>query len=210
MITQAPRTLPGTTTARARARVCVGLVGCMHVHNRVLTHKHMHTYALRTCSHTGGKIVQIIYKAGKNSQSQSQRNAEIITGSISVSKGVHYLVTAEVLRNDMGSASEKLASITLDGVQMLPRGGCNPPGSDYSCDFWTCPVVSAAKVMSNTGSIAVAFDVKETSWDCDCDTSTWQCSKESTVRGRTPMEAAVRFTLTAGVYTAYGRAAMVH
>ena len=106
------------------------------------------------------------------------------------------MVTAEVLRNDMGSASEKLASITLDGVQMLPRGGCNPPGSDYSCDFWTCPVVSAAQVVSKTGSIAVTFDVRETSWDCDCDTKTWQCSAENRVAGRTAMEAAVRFTLT--------------
>ena len=104
---------------------------------------------------------------------------------------------AEVLRNDLGHSSEKLATVTLDGKHMLPSAGCNPPGSDYACDFWKCPVVSAAKVMSKTGSIAVAFNVIETSYDCDCDTKTWQCSSElKKVKGRTPMEAAVRFTLT--------------
>ena len=97
----------------------------------------------------------------------------------------------------MGGSSEKLATVTLDGKHMLPSAGCNPPGSDYACDFWKCPVVSAAKVMSKTGSIAVAFNVIETSYDCDCDTKTWQCSSElKKVKGRTPMEAAVRFTLT--------------
>ena len=191
----APRTLPGAATACVFCFLAV----LMHVHKRVIAHKHTHPCTLRTHAPTGGTLVQIIYKAGKNSQSQSQRNAEIITGSISVSKGVQYSVTAEVLRNDMGSSSEKLVSITLDGVQMLPRGGCNPPGSDYSCDFWTCPVVSAAQVVSETGSIAVAFDVRETSWDCDCDTKTWQCSAENKVKGRTAMEAAVRFTLTPGL-----------
>ena len=123
---------------------------------------------------------------------------------------MRYSVKAEVLRNDMGGSSEKLATLTLDGKKMLPSAGCNPPGSDYACDFWKCPVVSAAKVISNTGSIAVTYDVRETSWDCDCDTNTWQCSAENTVSGRTPMEAAVRFTLTPGVCTAQGRAAMVH
>ena len=96
----------------------------------------------------------------------------------------------------MSGTAEKLATLTLDGMHMLPSAGCNPPGDDYACDFWKCPVPEATKVMSKTGSIAVAFDVRETSWDCDCDTKTWQCSKENKVKGRTPMEAAVRFTLT--------------
>ena len=109
------------------------------------------------------------------------------------------MVMAEVLRNDMASSGEKLATLTLDGVAMLPSGGCNPPGSDYACDFWKCPVPSGKYVVSKTGSIAVALNVIETSWDCDCDTKTWQCSAENKVKGRTAMEAAVRFTLTPGV-----------
>merc|ERR1712032_906162 len=149
------------------------------------------------CKGSGAKIVQVIYKSGKNSQSQAYRNKEIIKGTLKVVPGVQYSVKAEVLRNDMGGSSEKLATVTLDGKHMLPSAGCNPPGSDYACDFWKCPVVSAAQVMSKTGSIAVAYDVKETSYDCDCDTKSWQCSSElAKVKGRTPMEAAVRFTLT--------------
>merc|ERR1711934_785043 len=142
------------------------------------------------------KIVKVIYKAGKNSQTQAQRNAEIIKGTISVCKGVEYSVKAEALRGDMASASEYLASITLDGAKVLLKAGCNPPGNDLDCDFWNCPVVSGASVVSQTGSIAVGFDVKETSWDCDCDTNTFECSKENSVKGRTAIEAAVRFTLT--------------
>ena len=149
-----------------------------------------------THTHTGDKIVKVIYKAGKNSQTQAQRNAEIIKGTISVCKGVEYSVKAEALRGDMASASEYLASITLDGAKVLPKAGCNPPGNDYDCDFWNCPVVSGASVVSQTGSIAVGFDVKETSWDCDCDTNTFECSPENKVAGRTAIEAAVRITLT--------------
>ena len=111
-------------------------------------------------------------------------------------KGVYYMVTAHVLRNDMGSSSERLTMLTLDGKSVLPKGGCNPPGSDYACDFWQCPVPKGTKVMSKTGKIAVALNVFETSWDCDCDKKSWQCSAENKVKGRTPMEAAVRFTLT--------------
>ena len=149
-----------------------------------------------THTHTGDKIVKVIYKAGKNSQTQDQRNAEIIKGTISVCKGVEYSVKAEALRGDMASASEYLASITLDGEKVLPKAGCNPTGSDTACDFANCPVVSGATVTSKTGSIAVGFDVKETSWDCDCDTNTFECSAENKVAGRTAIEAAVRITLT--------------
>ena len=112
-----------------------------------------------------------------------------------------YTVMAQVLRNDMGSTSEKLSSITMDGVQILSKGDCNPPGHDHDCDFWTCPTVTGKPVLSQTGSIAVTLDFKETSWDCDCDTRTWQCSKENTVAARTAMEAVVRFTLTPGMHS---------
>merc|ERR1712010_250934 len=139
--------------------------------------------------------VRVIYKAGKNSQTQAQRNAEIIKGTLSACPGTRYYVKAEALRSDMASASEYLASITLDGGKVLPKMGCNPTGSDTACDFANCPVVSGASVTSQTGSIAVGFDVKETSWDCDCDTNTFECSAENKVAGRTAIEAAVRITL---------------
>merc|ERR1719271_881759 len=142
------------------------------------------------------KLVQVVYKSGTNKQSQAFRNKEIIKGTLTVMKGVYYMVTAHVLRNDMASSSEKLATLTLDGKSVLPKGGCNPPGSDYACDFYKCPVPKGTKVMSKTGKITVALNVIETSWDCDCDKKSWKCSPEKKVKGRTPMEAAVRFTLT--------------
>ena len=47
-----------------------------------------------------------------------------------------------------------------------------------------------------TGVIDVVMTYAGHSHDCDCDTSSWQCSKQDTVAGRTPMEAVARFTLT--------------
>merc|ERR1711934_845800 len=94
------------------------------------------------------KIVKVIYQRRVHGQTQAQRNAEIIKGTISACKGVEYSVKAEALRSDMASASEYLASITLDGAKVLPKAGCNPPGTDLDCDFWNCPVVSGAALTS--------------------------------------------------------------
>ena len=47
-----------------------------------------------------------------------------------------------------------------------------------------------------SGELAVIMRFVEHSRDCDCDTSTWECSRENTVAGRTPVEAVARFTLT--------------
>ena len=41
----------------------------------------------------------------------------------------------EVLRNDLGSADEKVSSIKLNGT---PIGSCNPDGGDYDCTFYNC------------------------------------------------------------------------
>ena len=143
-----------------------------------------------------GVIVKTIYKSGTNKQSQSARNSEIIEGTLEVAKGVAYTVKAEVLRNDLASASEKLTSLTLNGKSLFDSKGCNPPGSDYACDFWKCPVLKNFVAQSTTGTIAVRMDFDEHSWDCDCDPNTWECAKENTIPGTMPMEAAVRFTLT--------------
>ena len=137
---------------------------------RIQTHAHLTT----THTYTGGIIVKTVYKAGKNLQSQAERNKEIIKGTISVNKEVYYSVKAEVLRSDLDRDNELLERVTFDGKQMLPAAGCNPSGNDDDCDFWTCPDVSATGVFSTTGSIAVGLDLKEHSQDCDCDIKTWQ------------------------------------
>ena len=162
------------------------------------THTHTHTHTYEHTDLDGKEIVQVVYKSGKSPQSQAFRDKEIIKGTLKVSPGVHYVVKAEVLQNDMGQAEEKLAMVTLDGKHMLPKAGCNPPGGDYDCTFWKCPMVSAATVFSKTGTIAVGYSVVGTTWDCDCDTKTCQCSAENKVKGHTPMEAVVRFTLAPG------------
>ena len=109
-------------------------------------------------------------------------------------KGVTYTVKVEVLRNDLGHASEKVRSIKLDGKDVF-ASGCNPPGNDVDCDFYDCPLVKDFAITSTTGTIAVKMDFVGHSWDCDCDKLTWSCSKEDTVAGRDPMEAVARFTL---------------
>ena len=137
---------------------------------RIQTHAHLTT----THTYTGGIIVKTVYKAGKNLQSQAERNKEIIKGTISVNKEVYYSVKAEVLRSDLDRDNELLERVTFDGKQMLPAAGCNPPGNDDDCDFWTCPDVAETRAFSTTGSIAVGLDLKEHSQDCDSDIKTWQ------------------------------------
>ena len=98
-----------------------------------------------------------------------------------------------MLRNDLASSSEHVMGVTLNGRSM--GGKCNPNGGDYDCTFFRCPY-SPMKVTSSSGSIQANIRLTGHSKDCDCDESTWQCSKEGTVPGRTPVTAAGRFTLT--------------
>ena len=44
-----------------------------------------------------------------------------------------FAVTVEILRNDLGSASERVTAIRIDGVKI---GDCNPDGGDYDCTFF--------------------------------------------------------------------------
>ena len=48
-------------------------------------------------------------------------------GTITVQPGITYAVKVEILRNDLGSSSEKVRDITLDGKSI---GDCNPDGGD--------------------------------------------------------------------------------
>ena len=139
----------------------------------------------------------MIYKQGSNFQTQTQRNSEIIGGTLEVEKDMIYFVKAEVLRNDLGDKHEHVSSINLDGRELF-QDGCHPDGGDHDCTFFECPLVKGFTISSTTGTIVVKMDFKEHSKDCDCDANTWSCSKENTVQGRAPMEAVARFTLTPG------------
>ena len=129
-------------------------------------------------------VTQVIYSEGTAAQTNN-------AGTITVVPGVTYIVSMEILRNDLGSSSERVVDVTLDGTSI---GGCNPDGHDYDCTFFTCS--QSPSVSSATGNIAVNLEYAGHSWDCDCDKESWECSKEDTVSGRTKMTAVARFTLT--------------
>ena len=71
----------------------------------------------------------MIYSPGKTVQPN--------TGNITVQPGLKYAVNVEILRNDLGSWSERVTDITLDGTSI---GGCNPDGGDHDCTFFNCPI----------------------------------------------------------------------
>jgi len=100
----------------------------------------------------------------------------------------------EVLRNDLGSDSERVSAIQFDGTSM---GDCNPDGGDYDCTMYDCASTLSSMYYTATAStIAVELTFTGHSHDCDCDTTSWECSKENTVSGRTAMTAVARVTLT--------------
>jgi hypothetical protein len=99
--------------------------------------------------------------------------------------------SVEVLRNDLGHASEYVTSIKLAGVEV---GACHPDGGDYDCTFFNCRKSHTFTAQSANPNFEVS--VKGHSRDCDCDTNTWECSKEKTVAGRTPMNIVARVTVS--------------
>ena len=138
------------------------------------------------------QIVKVLYKAGKG--------AGDISGSVSVTKGTKYAVKIEVLRNDLGSQDERVKSIKIDGKEVGKKSGyaCNPDGGDYDCTFFDCKsqLTDNLVVTAASSTLKLALDFEGHSWDCDCDTSSWKCSRENSVKGRTAMEAVARVTLT--------------
>merc|ERR1711884_822100 len=133
-----------------------------------------------------GNITTVIYTTRDEGTQRNNR------GNITVQPGVEYAVSVEILRNDLASSDERVDDITLDGNSI---GGCNPDGGDYDCTFFNCPIAPAT-VVSQTGNVEVNMVYMGHSWDCDCDQQTWNCSRENSVPGRTPVNAVGRFLLT--------------
>ena len=116
------------------------------------------------------------------------------TARVHVFSNIKYLIKLEVLRSDLGSSDEKVSDIIFDETRL---GECNPPGSDYACDFFDCTSsLTSNEIVSEKGFVDVELKYVGHSHDCDCDTATWECSQENTITGRTPMVAAARITLT--------------
>ena len=116
-------------------------------------------------------------------------------GTIHVQPNTRYHVRFEILQNDLHSASEKVTAVWVDGEDL---GECNPTGGDYDCTFWDCSPSQKSLIITSKSSGKVEVNMKLTghSWDCDCDTTTWECSKQDTVSGRTKMTAVGIFILT--------------
>jgi len=120
------------------------------------------------------------------------------TGSITLVPNANYIVTFEILRNDLagGKGQEWVTGVLIDGESF---GECAPDGGDQDCTFFTCEL-EKKRFQSVSGNVDLDVQLQGHSWDCDCDTSTWECwAQESTlssVPGRTPMTAVGRFTFT--------------
>ena len=133
------------------------------------------------------EIKHVVYGEGKTARATYE-------SIINVVPNLDYSVKVEVLRNDLGSHSEKVSKISFDGVVF---GDCNPDGEDYDCTFFDCKQsIQKLPLSSKTGSILVALTYQGHSWDCDCDKETWTCSKENQIPTRTPMTAVARITLS--------------
>ena len=132
--------------------------------------------------------MKMIYKEG------TDVGNSIYTARVHIFPNVKYRIKVEVLRNDLGSSGEKVRDIIFNGQSV---GECNPPGGDYDCDFYDCTSkLTASEIVFSKGLVDIELKYVGHSRDCDCDKSTWECSQENTVTGRTPMVAAARVTLT--------------
>ena len=133
----------------------------------------------------------VIYRSGTSPATDN-------TGTIAVVPNTQYWVQFEILRNDLGNPGEYVLGVSIGGVNM---GACyanrQHGSSDYDCTFYECYAgQNPVTVSSSTGNLAVNIRLTGHSWDCDCDTSTWDCSSENSIAGRTRMTAVGRFTLT--------------
>ena len=136
----------------------------------------------------------VIYSNGTDAQYWPSAS-----GTIELVAGMAYEVVVEILRNDLGNAWEYATDVRIGGTSL---GWCKPDGSDYDCTFYTCSSPTGSQFASpflynsSTDVTTLEIDLTGHSHDCDCDTTTWECSQEYTVEGRTPMTATARFTFT--------------
>jgi hypothetical protein len=118
-----------------------------------------------------------------------QRRDEAFSGAILVEKGRSYTATVEVLRSDLGDASEYVRRISLGGQEL---GECHPDGGDYDCTWFSC--FSGHEVYAHDDKMDLQVTLSGGhSCNCVCP-DTWACAERTSSTGvRT--KAAVRVTL---------------
>ena len=127
-------------------------------------------------------ITKIIYQeddAGNSASSSYQ-------GTIDVQPNQLYSVKYQILRSDLGSANEYVGGIGIDGINI---GSCNPPGTDYDCDFFECTSQYQGTISSNSGTLNIDVDMTGNSKYCDCDRSdiNGKCVREDTTFAAIPI-----------------------
>ena len=118
-------------------------------------------------------IVVMAYSPGTTPEYHPSASA-----TAAVTAGTRYTITVEVLREDLGDASEYVAAIRIgdDGVlpgeagtALLNLGACHPDGGDYDCTFFDCgPQLGTVTFTPQTSTMAFELDIVGHSWDCDC------------------------------------------
>lgn len=156
-------------------------------------------YDYYECTRTSSNVISfMVYGEGNLGNIGTETYTGIATG---LNPETDYVISFEILQNDLASPSEKVLAATVDGTNILEGGECNPDGDDFDCTFFDCAMSSSDIVRKFTAS-SVPLEITLTghSRDCDCvrndDPTKWQCYKENTHEGATPMMAVGRFTFT--------------
>ena len=77
-----------------------------------------------------------------------------------------YIVSYEVLRDDLASNSEYEVSVEVGGYDF---GSCQGGGGDYDCNFVSCGSSGTTSIQSDeNGDIYVKTSFTGNSYDCDC------------------------------------------
>jgi hypothetical protein len=106
-------------------------------------------------------VIVMVYSEGETAASNPSAKA-----SATVVPGEIYAIKVEILRNDLGSASERVTDIRIDGVSV---GDCNPDGGDYDCTFFDCSSTLTTHIATakTYGMMDIEIDVVGHSYDCD-------------------------------------------
>ena len=141
-------------------------------------------------------VTKVVYQEGDFGYDETSAT---YTAIFYVPPHVEYQLRVEVLQSDLGSTSEKITDIDVDGISFMV-GDCNPPGDDYACTFYDCtPFMTRKTTSSATGIIEIDVRYTGHSKDCNCDKTTWECKDEITSDAEafgSPMAAVARITLT--------------
>ena len=114
-----------------------------------------------------------------------------------------YTIKIEFLRGPFqDDSADKSASITVDGLVI--GGEVDSSRQNFECNFEEySSLLTMKEITSNTGSISVSIRYGNRSDDCDCDRSTWKCTKDlnQDTENQLRIHSAARITLFPKVHS---------